>query len=44
MHVACRTAEPYDANADAKIHATDERFLEEAEAPESGLRFAFRAL
>jgi hypothetical protein len=32
------------ANADAPIYAPDERFFEEADEPESGLRFALRAL
>jgi hypothetical protein len=32
------------ADADAAVHVVDERFLEEATAPESGLRFAFRTL
>jgi hypothetical protein len=44
MHIAHRTAELNHANADAKIHAPDERFLEEAATPEGRLRFAFRAL
>ena len=40
MHVTYRAAELDHKNADAEVHAPDERFLEEAAAPESGLRFA----
>jgi hypothetical protein len=32
------------ADADAPIHAPDERFLEEADEPKGGLRFALRSL
>jgi hypothetical protein len=44
MHVAHRAAELDHANADAAVHAPNERFLEEADEPEGGLRFALRAL
>jgi hypothetical protein len=44
MHIAHRAAELDHADADAEIHAAYERFLEEADEPESGLRFALRAL
>ncbi len=44
LHVTCGTAEPHHADADAPVHPADERFLEEADEPESGLRFALLLL
>jgi hypothetical protein len=44
MDVSHRAPELDHANADAETHAPDECFLEEADEPKSGLRFALRAL
>lgn len=44
MHVTHRAAEPNHEDANATVYAAYERFLEEADEPESGLHFALRAL
>jgi hypothetical protein len=44
MYVPYRAAELNHEDANAQIYAAHERFLEEANEPESGLRFALRAL
>ena len=44
MHVAHRTPEPNDADGNEAVYAAYERFLEETDEPEGGLRFALRAL
>jgi hypothetical protein len=44
MHVTHREAKLNYAYGNETFYAAYERFLEEADEPESGLRFTFRAL
>ncbi len=44
MHITHRAAKPHDADAHEAIYPAYERFFEETDEFEGGLRFALRAL